>query len=346
MEEFKESESHPQQKMLVTGASGFIGSFLVEGGLERGMKVWAGVRKTSSRKYLQDSRILFAELDFAHPDKLTEQLAAHKQEHGGWDYIIHCAGVTKCLHKEDFEQGNYVSTRNFVDVLLKLDMVPRQFVYLSSLSIFGPIHEKDYTPITKQDTPMPNTAYGVSKLKAEQYLKSFPDFPWVIFRPTGVYGPKERDYFLLAQSIKQHVDFAAGFKRQDITFVYVKDLVQAIYLSIRHEVKHKTYFVSDGNVYSSRTFSDLIQKELGNIWLIRIKCPLFILKFVSLLTEFVAGCMGKTSTLNRDKYKIMKQRNWQCDISPVVNELGYRPEYPLDRGVKEIIAWYKKEGWL
>ena len=100
------------------------------------------------------------------------------------------------------------------------------------------------------------------------------------------------------------------------------------------------------NVYFSRTFSDLIQKELGNPWVIHIKCPLFILKVVSLLAEFSARCLGKVSTLNADKYKIMKQRNWQCDISPLVEELGYRPEYPLDKGVKEIIAWYKKEGWL
>ena len=89
-----------------------------------------------------------------------------------------------------------------------------------------------------------------------------------------------------------------------------------------------------------------IQRELGNPWVIHIKCPLFILKVVSLLAEFSARCLGKVSTLNADKYKIMKQRNWQCDISPLVEELGYRPEYPLDKGVKEIIAWYKKEGWL
>jgi len=135
-------------------------------------------------------------------------------------------------------------------------------------------------------------------------------------------------------------------KRQDLTFIYVRDLVQAVFLAIEHGVRQRAYFVSDGNVYFSRTFSDLIQKELGNPWVIHIKCPLFILKVVSLLAEFSARCLGKVSTLNADKYKIMKQRNWQCDISPLVEELGYRPEYPLDKGVKEIIAWYKKEGWL
>ena len=334
------------KKVLVTGASGFIGSFLVEGGLERGMQTWAGIRKTSSRKYLQDKQIRFAELNFGDKQKLKEQLAAHKQEHDGWDYIVHCAGVTKCLHKEDFDKGNFQATVNFVEALKELDMVPERFIYISSLSIFGPIHEEDYAPISECDEAQPNTAYGVSKLKSEKYLQSLTDFPYVIYRPTGVYGPRERDYFLMAQSVKQHVDFAAGFKRQDITFIYVKDLVQAVYLGVKLEALRRAYFVSDGQVYASSTFSDLIKKELGNPWLVRIKCPLVILKLISIVAEAGAKCLGKTSTLNRDKYNIMKQRNWRCDISPIVKELGFCPEYLLERGVQETIAWYKEEKWL
>ena len=120
------------KKILVTGASGFIGSFLVEGGLERGMQIWAGVRRSSSRKYLQDERIRFAELDFTDSDRLESQLAKHKREHGGWDCIIHCAGVTKCRNKADFEIGNYWATRCFIETLRRLDMLPKQFIYLSS----------------------------------------------------------------------------------------------------------------------------------------------------------------------------------------------------------------------
>lgn len=334
------------KKILITGSSGFVGSFLVEGGLQRGFQVWAGVRKSSNRKYLQDTNILFAELDFSNPEKLRNQLAQHQQQHGGWDYIVHCAGVTKCLNNEEFMKGNYEATRHFVEALQELHIEPQLFVFISSLSLFGPIHESDYSPICETDTPCPNTAYGNSKLMAENYLQSLTDFPYTILRPTGVYGPREKDYFLMAKSIQRHVDFSVGFKRQDITFVYVKDLVQAVYLAIAHRAVGRSYFVTDGGVYQSQTFSNLIQQELGNPFVLRIKCPLFLLKVITSMVGTLSHWMGKASTLNSDKYQILKQRNWRCDITPLQQELGYSPEYPLERGVREIIDWYKKEGWL
>lgn len=277
---------------------------------------------------------------------MRAQLSGHKGTYNKFDYIVHCAGVTKCAYKNDFDRVNYLQTKYFVDTLRELNMIPKQFIYISTLSVFGPIREKDYTPIREEDTPAPNTAYGLSKLKAELYIQSLPGFPYVIYRPTGVYGPREADYFLMAKSIRQHTDFSVGYKRQDLTFVYVKDIVQAIFLGIEKEVSRRAYFLADGKVYKSRAFSDLIQKELGSPFVIHIKCPLIVLKVVSLLAEFIATRSGKSSTLNSDKYKIMKQRNWQCDITPAVKELGYAPEYDLEKGVKETIAWYKNEGWL
>ena len=305
------------ESVLITGASGFIGSFIVEEALKRRFGVWAGIRSTSSKKYLKNRKIHFLELDFAHPNELRAQLSGHKGTYNKFDYIIHCAGVTKCSDKKTFDYVNYLQTKYFIDTLKALNMVPKQFIYISTLSVFGPVREKDYTPIEADDTPAPNTAYGFSKLKAELYIQSIPGFPYVIYRPTGVYGPRETDYFLMAKSIQKHVDFSVGFRRQDLTFVY-----------------------------KSRAFSDLIQKELGNPFVLHLKCPLIVLKVISLLAEFIATRSGKSSTLNSDKYKIMKQRNWQCDIIPTINELGYAPEYDLEKGVHETIAWYKNEGWL
>lgn len=334
------------ESILITGASGFIGSFIVEEALERKFGVWAGVRSSSSREYLRNRKIHFLELDFAHPNELRAQLSGHKGTYNKFDYIIHCAGVTKCVNKNDFDHVNYLQTKYFVDTLRELNMIPKQFIFISTLSVFGPVQEKTYAPISENDTPQPNTAYGLSKLKTELYLQSIPGFPYVIYRPTGVYGPREKDYFLMAKSIKQHTDFAVGFRRQDLTFVYVKDIVQAVFLGMEKQVSRRAYFLADGKVYNSRTFSDLIRKELGNPFVIRFRCPLIVLKVVSLLAEFWAKRRGTTSTLNSDKYRIMKQRNWQCDIAPAVEELGYTPEYDLERGVKETIAWYKDKGWL
>lgn len=334
------------ESILITGASGFIGSFIVEEALNRKFGVWAGVRSSSSREYLRNRKIHFLELDFAHPNELRAQLSGHKGTYNKFDYIIHCAGVTKCVNKNDFDHVNYLQTKYFVDTLRELNMIPKQFIFISTLSVFGPVQEKNYAPISENDTPQPNTAYGLSKLKTELYLQSIPGFPYVIYRPTGVYGPREKDYFLMAKSIKQHTDFAVGFRRQDLTFVYVKDIVQAVFLGMEKQVSRRAYFLADGKVYNSRTFSDLIRKELGNPFVIRFRCPLIVLKVVSLLAEFWAKRRGTTSTLNSDKYRIMKQRNWQCDIAPAVEELGYTPQYDLERGVKETIAWYKDKGWL
>ena len=334
-------------KILITGASGFIGSFLVEEALRRGMETWAGVRASSSRAWLQDARIRFAELDLGDDRRLEEQLCRHRDTEGAWDYVIHCAGATKCRRKEDFDRINYDATCRLVCLLTELGMMPRQFLYISSLSVYGPIHETDYAPIREQDTPRPDTAYGRSKLRSEEFLRSTPDrFPYVIFRPTGVYGPRERDYYLMAQSISRHLDVAVGFRRQDLTFIYVKDLVQAVYLAIERGVTRRAYFVSDGRVYSSRAYSDYIRAELGNPVVVRLTFPLAVLRAVSVVAETLAGLAGRSSTLNRDKYHIMKQRNWRCDITPLVEELGFRPAYDLQRGVRESIAWYKQQGWL
>ena len=185
-------------------------------------------------------------MDFAHPNELRAQLSGHKGTYNKFDYIVHCAGVTKCADKSDFDRVNYLQTKYFVDTLRELNMIPKQFIYISTLSVFGPIREKDYSPISEEDTPAPNTAYGLSKLKAELYIQSIPGFPYVIYRPTGVYGPREADYFLMAKSIRQHTDFSVGYKRQDLTFVYVKDIVQAIFLGIEKEVSRRAYFLSDG----------------------------------------------------------------------------------------------------
>ena len=342
-------------KILITGASGFIGSFIVEEALRRGFDTWAAMRRSSKKDFLTDKRINFIELDLSSEDQLVKQLQGHL-----FDYVVHAAGVTKCLNAKDFYSINTEGTKHLVGALRRLQMPLRRFVYISSLSVFGAIREQQpYQDIRDTDTPRPNTHYGRSKLLAELWLDSLnattPDsdaaattepFPYVILRPTGVYGPRERDYFLMAKSIKQHSDFAVGYRRQDITFVYVLDVVQAVFLALDRGSNGHKYFLSDGQVYQSSTFSTLIRRELGNPWWIRITAPIWVLRLVTFFGDRLAHVTGKITALNNDKYHILRQRNWRCDIQPAIRELGYRPQFTLEQGVPLTIRWYRDNGWL
>lgn len=330
-------------KILVTGASGFIGSFIVEEALKRGFETWAAVRKTSSKRYLQDERINFIELDFDDEARLTEQLRPHR-----FDYVAHAAGVTKCANHQDFYRVNTEGTKHFVNALLALEMPLKKFVYMSSLSIYGPIRDSiPHLDILLSDAPHPNTDYAKSKLMAESYIRKLRDrLNYTILRPTGVYGPRETDYFMMVKSIKNHSDFAVGYKQQDITFVYVSDVVQAVFLALDKKESGGKYFLTDGEVYNSRDFSDLIREELGNPWWIRITAPVWLLRLICTAGEWWGKITGKVTALNMDKFYIMSQRNWRCDVGAAIHELGYEPQVKLREGVKLSIEWYKKNGWI
>jgi nucleoside-diphosphate-sugar epimerase len=251
------------------------------------------------------------------------------------------------LHQEDFFRINTEGTQHLVRALMTLQMPLKRFVYISSLSIMGAIREQQpYEEIRESDTAQPNTAYGRSKLEAEKWLDTVQGLPYVILRPTGVYGPRERDYFMMFKSIKAHTDFAVGYKRQDITFVYVSDVVQAVFLACEKGITGRRYFLSDGEVYQSATFSNLIRRELGVRWWLRITAPIWVLRIVTFCGEYYGRLTGKVTALNNDKYNIMRQRNWRCDIEPARRELGYEPKVKLEEGVARAAEWYQLQGWL
>ena len=151
---------------------------------------------------------------------------------------------------------------------------------------------------------------------------------------------------MMAKSIKGHTDFAVGFQQQDITFVYVKDVVAAVFLALTRGTVGRAYFLTDGAVYQSATFSDLIHEALGRPWWIRVTAPIWVLRLVCGAGEWYGRRTGQLIALNKDKFNILRQRNWQCDIEPARRELGFQPQYDLRRGVEETIRWYQDHKWL
>jgi nucleoside-diphosphate-sugar epimerase len=331
--------------VLITGASGFIGSFLVEEGLRRDYNVYAGIRKSSSKEYLKDPGIHFVEFDFSSVERIITTLEDLKKQNIRFHYIIHNAGLTKAQKKEDYLRVNYLNTKNFIEALLQAEMIPDKFIFISSLAAFGPGNPNTLDPVKLSDKPNPIELYGKSKLEAETFIQSLKTFPWIIFRPTGVYGPREKDYFVFFQTIQRGFETYIGKAKQILTFIYVKDLVRVIFDALQSSIIRKAYFVSDGNDYDTVSFAAITKKHL-NKKTIRLVVPPGVVKGIAQLLEKSYGAFGKIPTLNTDKYKVMCSTNWKCEVGPLQIDFNFKAQYDLDKGVKETVDWYKKEGWL
>ena len=330
------------KKILITGASGFIGGFLVKQALKQGFEVYAGVRESSDLSNLEDPRINFFKMYFASKHILKQSIISI----GKFDYIIHNAGVTKTCNNKMFDVVNYKYTRNLIEALYETNLIPKKFIYISSLAAFGPGTEKPIVPISNLSKPNPISQYGISKLKAEEFIKSQRKFPYVILRPTGVYGPGEKDYLVMYKSINKGIETYIGTKEQNISFIYVKDLAKLVLNTLSSNIVKKSYFVSDLNSYTSIELNRIVKKEL-NKKTITLVFPVALIKIIALLNEKISCLLQKKpSTLNREKFKEISQKNWLCDSNDLVVDFGFKPEYNLQTGIHETIEWCKKENLL
>ena len=336
-----------EKRLLITGASGFIGGFIVDEALRRGYDVWAGVRSGSSRKHLQDERIRFIDLRYDDKAALTEQLREATSAFGGWHYVVHNAGITKALNKSDFYKINALYTYNLIEALAEAGCKPEKFLLMSSLSSYGPIKEKSFQAICLDDEQQPDSAYGKSKLEAELFLKRQVYFPYVILRPTGVYGPGDKDYLMEIKSIKSGLDLKVGMKPQNISFIYVKDLAVAVFLAIENvDVCENSYFVADGDAYTDDEFAKIVKRLLGKRFVFNLRVPTWMCYIACACSEFIGTVTGKAQTLNTDKYKILKQRNWICETESIKRDLGFIPKYNLEAGLEETIRYNRACGLL
>ena len=331
------------KRVLIIGAGGFIGGFIAAESLRRGYETWCGVRETTSRRYLSDARLKFVSLDWDNASQMKDALTSALPEGECWDYIVYNLGATKCANFADFNRINYLYLKSFTEVIKDAGLIPARFLYMSSLSALGPGDEKGYAKMNGSMIPNPNTRYGTSKIKAETLLDISSWLPWIVFRPTGVYGPHEQDYLLMIKSIDRHWDFGVGYRKQLLTFIYVEDLATAIFDALERAPVHRKYIISEDKAYTQAEFRRIVASELGGKWVIPVRLPLWTAYVASVVAEKIAAARMQASTLNRDKFKIMKQRNWDCDITEAKADFGFNPRFSLREGIRNTVTAYKAE---
>ena len=229
-----------KERVLITGASGFVGYHLVEEALKNNLEVYAAVRKTSNIDHLLKIGVNFVFSDFNDISSLEKEIKTNR-----YDYIIHAAGVTKARSNQEYEYINAGLTYNIAAAVSQSDNKLKKFVLISSLAALGPLHTLEGI-ITEHTVPQPVTSYGKSKLLAEENLSKFPEINFTILRPTAVYGPRDKDIYIFFKQLAAGIEPYIGRMEQKLSFIYVTDLAKAA-VNALYKGHQQTFNLSDGN---------------------------------------------------------------------------------------------------
>lgn len=330
------SERTISGKVVITGASGCVGGNLRDALLNASVDVVALRRKGSPSA----SRGRSAEIDYTDPDSLARVFEEEKPH-----YIFHVAGVMNGVRYDDFYQGNVVPTRNILEALRNDQPQLKRFVYISSLTSYGPSQKG--TPIREDIEPKPLEPYGRSKLETERVIQSNGyNVPWTILRPGGIYGPRDHQFFELFRFAAKGINPFYGNRQREVSLVHVDDLIDAIIDSAQSEkTLYKGYFICDGYPVTWEALQNEVVKTIGRkAW--DIDFPEFAVNVVGFFGEIKGRITGKPSLYNRQKVIIGIQDAWTCRHDSAREDFGYRPKISLAQGVQRTYEWYRANGWL
>lgn len=327
-----------KERVLITGASGFIGYHLIKAALANHLEVFAAVRKSSRTGHLKEFDIKYTWPDFTDPEALKKEIAENN-----YTYIIHAAGVTTARSQKEYNDINAVYTHNLAQAAVDSGIGLKKFVLLGSLAALGPLNTADGI-LYENSTPQPVTAYGRSKLLAEENLRKFTSLNYTVLRPTGVYGPRDRDIFIFFKQVARGIEPYIGRMDQQFSFLYAGDLAQAAIKALTNG-NRETFNLSDGNRYDRYQLAANIKASL-NSKTVKFHLPVNFVKSIAYLSEKFCSLRNKAATLNVEKLNELMAVNWFCDIEKAKTGLGFNPVYDLQAGVAETIKWYKSNNWL
>src|ERR1051326_1861792 len=285
--------------VLITGASGFIGSHLAEQLHAKGYKLRCLVRKTSNLVWIKHLPI-----EYVYGDLFNEE--ALKQSVAGTDYIYHVAGTTKARTREEYFRGNHLGTKNLLDAVLDVKPNLKRFILVSSMAGVGPAVRG--SPLDETTPFHPITAYGESKMEAEQEcLKVADSVPMTITRPPAVYGPRDKDVFEFFNTMNKGLQPMIGFNDKAVSLVSVSGLGNGIILAgERPEALRQTYFISSERFYTWKEIGEVTARVMHKKGL-RLHIPVSLVYTIAAVSELFSMVSGKAVLLNWEKAKDIVQ---------------------------------------
>ncbi len=327
-----------KERVLITGASGFVGYHLIIEALQNNLEVFAAVRKSSHIAHLKGLDIQYTYPDFDDLPSLKKDL-----EEKQYDYIIHAAGITRAISTSEYDLVNAEYTSNLALAAQASGSNFKKFVLISSLAAIGPLDTLTGI-LTEETSPRPITAYGKSKLLAETKLKAIANLNYTILRPTAIYGPRDTGIFIFFKQLIKHIEPYIGRRQQKLSFIYVADLAKA---SIRalYSGDAQTYNLSDDSFYDRYELGHAAKKILG-VKTVKFHLPVNFVKLIAIASEKAGSLTNKAPILNLEKLTELTAVNWSCSIEHAKRGLGFCPQYNLHNGLYETLKWYKENEWL
>ncbi len=327
-------------RVLVTGATGFLGSHIAEQLSRQGHTVRVLVRRTSDRSFLRGIDVEEALGDVTQPDTLPAAVE-------GMESIVHAAGLVKARSAEEFDAVNAGGTANLLSTLGQARQL-RRFVLISSLAAHGPSEDGHPRPVDAP--PAPVTTYGRSKLKAEQFVRAWAgDHDKVgatIIRPPVIYGPRDRQLLTFFQLARWRLAPLLGDGTNSISLVYVEDAaLAAAQAATAAGAPSATYTVDDGSVYTWRDLLAAVEQAVGRKAL-RIPSPPWAYAAAAFVSETYGRLRRQAVSFTADKVIEMRQRYWVCSHDEISRHLGWQPQVDLAQGAALTAAWYRQHRWL
>ncbi|MGH7523130.1 MAG: NAD-dependent epimerase/dehydratase family protein [Gemmatimonadales bacterium] len=323
-------------KVLVTGATGFVGGHLVDRLLEQGDTVTALVRSPSRAAPLGQRGVRLVPGDLSN-------LAALGNALDGIDLVYHAAAILGSPSEDLLMAANRDGTANVGRLAASMPARPR-VVLVSSMAAGGPA--KKGAPRTIDDADQPVTAYGRSKLASEQALATS-GARWCAVRAPVVYGPRDREGFLpLFKAAKFGLAPTFGDGSMEVSLIYVSDLVDALLLAgTTPSVESRTFYVNHPEIVTGAVIVRTIARAMH-----RTPLPIAIPRWAATAALGITGAwadlLGRKSILFPDKIHEFYQEAWTADPAPFVSVTGWRPAMNLERGIAETAAWYANAGWI